>query len=51
MFLARLYRWLGLMMGFGWYYVGKYIGAKRAFLVAMAMTLFSAGMHALGCRV
>eukprot|EP00802_Teleaulax_amphioxeia_P014920 Tamp_15000.p1 GENE.Tamp_15000~~Tamp_15000.p1 ORF type:complete len:468 (-),score=88.51 Tamp_15000:177-1523(-) len=44
---AVVNRWLGLMMGFGWYYVGKYIGAKRAFLVAMAMTLFSAVMCAM----
>ena len=32
----------GLVMGFGWYFVGKYLGAKNAFLVSMGLTLISA---------
>jgi hypothetical protein len=31
-------------MGFGWYFVGKYLGAKNAFLASMGLTLLSAIM-------
>jgi hypothetical protein len=44
---AVVNRWLGLMMGFAWYYVGRHIGARKAFLVAMGMTLISAVMCAM----
>ena len=44
---AVVNRWLGLMMGFAWYYVGRHIGARKAFLVAMGLTLISAVMCAM----
>jgi len=39
---AVINRWLALFMGFGWYFVGKYIGAKMTFLASMVLTLISA---------
>ena len=39
---AVVNRWLGLVMGFGWYSVGAYVGAKMAFVSAIGLTLASA---------
>jgi len=39
---AVLNRWMGVFMGFGWYFICKCIGARMCFLCSISLTLLSA---------